>query len=232
MRTLFKAILALSLTLLPVAAQEDGYGFLNVVNLIPGNLPADVTIAGKTLLPEGLEPGTATGWFMVPVGEAAMAIALNQPEDAEPQIQRNSGNITLVDGIANVIVIYLQPDPRTNPDGTPFPPRIMIHSFPAFDGTGFSLRFVSLCPEVKRFQLGPSLMEAKPLEIVKIPNWTGAEFEVNHNGNSIGKVTGSTEVGSFYLFVGTNQAGEYVTVITRSGSQSAPPWMKKEKKQP
>lgn len=221
------------MTLLPLAAQEEhGYGFLNVVNLIPGDLPADVTIAGKTLLPDGIAPGSATGWFMVPTGDTAMTISLDQPEDAEPRIKKSSGEIPLIDGVSKVIAIYLHPDPRTMPDGTPFPPRIRIHSFPAFDGKGFSLRLVSVCPEIKRFQIGPNLLEAKPFEIVEIPNWTGAPFEISHNGKPIGNAIGSSEQASFYLFIGTNPTGDHVTVLSRSGSQTVPPWMKKNTTQP
>ena len=47
MKTPFSALLALFCLMLPLSAQEgDGLGFLNIVNLIPGKIPADVTIAG------------------------------------------------------------------------------------------------------------------------------------------------------------------------------------------
>lgn len=62
MKTHSKALLAAFLTLLPLAAQDegDGLGFLNIVNLIPGKIPADVTLAGKDLFPGGLKPGADT----------------------------------------------------------------------------------------------------------------------------------------------------------------------------
>jgi hypothetical protein len=236
MRTPFKLALASwFFSLLPLSAQEEqGYAFLNIVNLIPGKIPADVTIGGKSLMPDGLTPGSATGWFMVPTGEMAISVSLEQPPEVQPRIRKVTTQLPLIDGVSSVIVIYLQPEPLPKPDGTPSPPRIRLHAFPAFDGRGFALNFVSVCPELRRFQIGPNPIEAKPLEAVEIPNWAGGAFEIMHNGESIGNVAGSTEKGSFYLFVATNEAGEYIHVLTRAGTQSAPPWRKveKEKNQP
>lgn len=233
MKTHFKALLLFFSLLLPLTAQEgDGLGFLNVVNLIPGEIPADVTIAGKVLFPGGLEPGSDTGWFMVPVGKKSMTIELQEPKEKLPRIKKTSGEIELLDGIANVIAIYLQPDTRKMPDGTPFPPKIRIRSFPAYDGNGFALKFVSTCSIGNRFQLGPNRIDPKPFETLDIPGWSGADFEVMHNGKPIGKARGSSEKGSFYLFVGSDGKDAYVTAMTRSGTQQVPPWRKKEKKKP
>ncbi len=230
MKTPFRALLALFCLMLPLSAQEgDGLGFLNIVNLIPGKIPADVTIAGKDLMPGGLVAGSATGWFMVPVGGKPITIALEQPENTELPIKEASGQVELVDGVANVVAIFLQPDKRMKKDGTPYPPKIRIRSFPAFDGKGFALTFISTCPEESRFQLGPNRIEAKPLDPLKIPKWSGAPFDILHNGKTIGHATGSSESGSFYLFVGSNPAGEYVTAFTSAGTQTVPPWMKKDK---
>lgn len=232
MKTLFRTLLALSSLILPLSAQEgDGLGFLNIVNLIPGTIPADVTIAGKELMPGGLVAGSATGWFMVPVGGKPITIALEQPEDTELPIEKASGQVELVDGVANVVAIFLQPDNRKKKDGTPYPPKIRIRSFPAFEGRGFALTFISTCPQESRFQLGPNRIETKPFESLDIPKWSGAPFDILRNGKTIGHATGSSETGSFYLFVGTNPAGEYVTAFTRAGTQSVPPWMKKDKTQ-
>ena len=230
MKTPFSALIAVFSLIIPLSAQEgDGLGFLNIVNLIPGKIPADVTIAGKDLMPGGLVAGSATGWFMVPVGGKPITIALEQPEDTELPIEKASGQVVLVDGVANVIAISLQPDNRKKKDGTPYPPKIRIRSFPAFDGKGFALTFVSTCPDDTRFQLGPNRIEAKPLGPLEIPKWSGAPFDILRNGKTIGHATGSSEAGSFYLFVGTNPAGEYVTAFTRAGTQTVPPWMKKDK---
>ncbi len=226
-----KALLLLLSFLLPLSAQEgDGFGFLNIVNLIPGGTPADVTIAGKILFPGGLKSGSDTGWFMVPVGKKAMTIELEEAKEKLPRIEKTSGEIELLEGVANVIAIYLQPDIRKKPDGTPLPPTIRIRSFPAYDGKGFALKFVSTCPTDNRFQLGSLKIAPKPFETVDIPKWSGADFEVMRNGKSIGKARGSSEQGSYYLFVGSDGKDEYVTAITRSGTQQVPPWRKREKK--
>jgi hypothetical protein len=228
-----KALLAYFFLALPLTAQEgDGLGFLNIVNLIPGDIPADVTIAGKTLSPEGLLAGSDTGWFMVPIGKKPMTIALEQPGDTKPRIDEASGEIELLEGLANVIAIYLQPDKRVKPDGTPFPPKIRIRSFPAYDGAGFALRLISTCPADNRFQIGPKVFDAKPFESVEIPGWSGAPFEIMRNGKTIGKATGSSEKGSFYVFIGHDGKDGYVTATTRAATQEVPPWMKKEKKKP
>ncbi len=70
-------------------------------------------------MPGGLVAGSTTGWFMVPVGGKPITIALEQPEDTEMPIDKASGQIELVDGVANVIAIFLQPDIRKKKDGDP-----------------------------------------------------------------------------------------------------------------
>lgn len=227
-----KALLAFLFLALPLAAQEgDGFGFLNIVNLIPGDSPADVTIAGKILSPDGLLAGSDTGWFMVPIGKKSMTIDLEQPEETKVRIEKASGEIELLEGLANVVAIYLQPDKRVKPDGTPFPPKIRIRSFPAYDGKGFALRLVSTCPADNRFQIGPRTFDAKPFDTVEIPGWSGAPFDILRNGKVIGKAAGSSEKGSFYVFVGHDGKDGYVTATTRAGTQQVPPWMKKDKKE-
>jgi len=235
MKTLFKIVLSSFLALLPLAAQEQqGFGFLNIVNLIPGDIPANVTVGGKALMPDGLPSASATGWFMVPVGENSISASLEQPPEVRARIRKVTNPLPLADGVSSVIVIYLQSEPPSAAGGAPPPPRIRMRGFPAFDGQGFALKFISVCPELRRFQIGPNAIEAKPLDVIDIPNWTGGAFDIIHNGESVGKVPGSTEKGSFYLFVGLDEAGKFSNVITRANTQTAPPWMKanQEEKQP
>lgn len=231
MRTPFNIILAgFLLGLLPLAAQEQpGFGFLNIVNLIPGDIPADVTIGGKALMPDGLSPTSATGWFMVPPGEMDISVSLDQPEETQPRIRKANAPLPVAAGVSNLIVIFLQPEPPPEPGDPPAPPRIRMRSFPAFDGEGFALKFVSVCTELKRFQIGSNLLEAKPLDVLDIRNWAGGEFDIMHNGQAIGKVPASSEKGSFYLFVGIAADGGFFHVLTRSDTQTAPPWMKADK---
>lgn len=211
------------------AQEGDGFGFLNIVNLIPGVTPADVTIDDKELMPEGMKSGDFTGWFVVPVGGKTISIALEDQDEKKPHIRKVSGSIEVSEGLANVVVMFLQPDPRVKEDGTAYPPRIHIKSFPAYESRGFGLKLVSLAPTDQRFQIGPLKLDAKPLEELMIPKWSGAGFEIMQNTKAIGKTAGSTEPGSFYLFVGPGEKGGFITVLTRADPQETPPWMKKKK---
>lgn len=232
MKKQIKSALIASFALLPAASAEDvGYGFLNIVNLIPGDIPAEITIDGKKLMPEGIPAGIATGWFMVPKSEKSMSISLDQPEDTEPKIRMASGTIPIEEGISNLVTVFLHPDIRQNRDGKPSPPVIRIRSFPAYGEKGFALRLVSTSAETHRFAFGPNNIEAKPFEIIQIPNWNGGGFEIMHNGKAIGQTTPNTEPGPFYLFISQNPEGEFVTVLTRSGKQSVPPWFETKNKE-
>lgn len=230
MRNPFSLLLAAFLLATSLHAQEgDGFGFLNIVNLIPGDTPAAVTIDGKELMPGGMKSGDFTGWFVVPIGAKAISIALEKQEEGKPHIRKESGSIEVAEGLSTVVAMFLQPDPRVKEDGTPYPPKIRIKSFPAYESRGFGLKFVSMEPADGRFQIGPLNLEAKPLEPIAIPKWSGAGFEVMQDGAVIGKTAGSTEPGSFYLFVGPGVNGEHITILTRADPQETPPWMKKKK---
>ena len=202
MRNPFSLLAACCLFATGLHAQEgDGYGFMNIVNLIPGDVPAAVTLDGKELVPGGMKSGDFTGWFVIPVGSKSLTIAPGNKGDEKPAIAKASGNIEVGEGQSNVVAMFLQPDPRVKADGAPYPPRIRIRSFPAFASRGFGLKFVSTCAIDKRFQIGPLRLDAKPLQPIDIEKWSGAGFEVMHNGKAIGKTAGSSEPGSFYLFV-------------------------------
>lgn len=233
MRNPFSLFAALCLLATGLHAQEgDGYGFLNIVNLIPGEIPADVTLAGKELIPGGMKSADFTGWFVIPGGTKTITIALQKQEDETPALAKASGSIEVGEGLSNVVAMFLQPDPRVKPDGTPYPPKIRIKSFPTFASKGYGLKFVSTCATDKRFQIGPLKLDSKPLQPIEIQKWSGAGFEMTYNGKAIGKTAGSSEPGSFYLFVGDGEDGGFMTVLTRSDPQKTPPWMKKEKNQP
>jgi hypothetical protein len=223
MKRLFSIIAMLWALALPVCAQEgQGYGFLNIANLIPGQEPCKITIGGEELVPKGLKGGAYTGWFMAKGGSKTISITCGELDKA-------SGSIQLVEGVANLVAIYLEPDKRKEPDGTPFPPKVRIRSFPAYDTRGFGLQFVSLCPGENRFQLGPMKIEPKPFEPVKMPKWNGSGFEVLLNGNSIGKVNGNSESGAFYLLVGTDHKGAFASVLVSSNNQEVPGYLREKK---
>ncbi len=230
MKNPFSLFFVLCLLATDLHAQEgDGFGFLNIVNLIPGTIPADVAIGGKELIPGGMKSGDFTGWFVVPEGAKTISITLENQDKEKPHIRKESGNIEVGSGLSNIVAMFLQPDPRVKADGTPYPPKIRIKSFPAYESKGYGLKFVSMSPTDQRFQIGPLKLDAKPLDPIEIPKWSGAPFEIMQNGKAIGKAAGSSEAGSFYLFVGTREDGNFITVLTRADPQQTPPWMKKKK---
>ena len=212
--------------ILPLSAQEgDGYGFLNIANLIPGDTPCKISIGGEELVSDGLKAGTYTGWFMVKTGSKKIEIKRGELDPA-------SGSMQFVEGLGNLVAIYLEPDPRVKPDGKPYPPKIRIKSFPTFDSKGYGLRFVSLCPGENRFQIGNLKLDPKQFDPVKIPSWSGRGFEISRNGSSIGRVTGSSESGAFYLLVGSDQNGFHSSVLVSSNAQEVPEYLKPDKKKP
>lgn len=207
---------------LPLSAQEgEGYAFLNIANLIPGKEPCGINIGGEELRPGGLEGGAYTGWFMVKAGSKTMTITCGELDKA-------SGSLQFVEGVANLVAIYLEPDKRKEPDGTPFPPKLRIKSFPAFDSRGYGLKFISLCPGANRFQIGPMKIDPEPFEAVNIPKWNGGAFEILRGGASIGKVSARSESGAFYLLVGTDHEDSYTSVLVSSNKQEVPEYLRKK----
>jgi hypothetical protein len=231
MKILHSMLTALAVLATGLRAQEvEVPGFLNILNLIPAKIPAEVHIADKELLPGGMKPGDSTGWFMVPPGEKAMSIRLNQPDDEiKPPIPKANGTIDVISGQGNLVALILEPSKQMRSDGSPFPPRIRIRKFPTYDTRGYGLRFVSVCTTEHRFKIGPLEIDARPFEPVDIPKWTGLGFPIMHHGKVIGKTAGSSEPDSFYLFVGENGEGGFLTSMIRAGNQQAPPWLQHQK---
>lgn len=226
MRNLSKSLTTLFLLCLPLSAQTgDGYGFLNIANLIPGTEKCGITIGGEILVPDGLKSGTYTGWFMVKPGSKSMSISLGELDEAK-------GSIEINEGLGNLVGIYLEPDKRLDDEGKPYPPKIRIKSFPTYDARGFGLKFVSLFPEESRFQLGSLKFEAASFKPVKIPKWNGGGFEIMHGGKSIGKSAGVSESGAFYLLIGTDRDGSFASVLVSSNPQEVPEYLKPKKKEP
>lgn len=213
-------------SLSPLSAQEgDGYGFLNIVNLIPGESPCKIEIGGKELTREGLKSGLYTGWFMAKNGPKSIKIASGELDPITDEIQ-------LIEGVGNLIVIFLEPDKRRDAKGKPRHPKIRLRSFPTYKTKGYGLRFVSLCPGENRFQLGSLKLQPESFKPMDIPKWNGGGFKVLRNGQSIGNVTGVAESGAFYLFVGTDDKEVYASVIVSANSQEVPDYLKKEKQKP
>jgi hypothetical protein len=223
MKNPFKALAVLAMLIISAAAQEgDGYGFLNIANLVPGDTTCKITIGGEELVPDGLKGGAYTGWFMVKNGSKSISISR---DDLDPA----SGAIQINEGVGNLIAIYLEPDTRPDTADKVYPPRLRIKSFPTYESKGFGLKFVSFCPGVNRFQLGPLKLEPKPFAPVEVPKWSGRGFDILRNGASIGNVSGSSESGAFYLFVGADGKDGYATVLVSSNAQEVPEYLKIDK---
>lgn len=226
MKNLIKLALAFTISLLPVQAQQgEGYGFLNIANLIPGDSPCHIRIGGKVLKPDGMKSGSFTGWFMVKNGAKELEVSWGE-------LGEESGNIEITEGQGNVIAVYLEPSEGRDSDGDPKPPQLRIRSFPIYETRGFGLKFVSLYPEIARFQLGSLKVEAKPFDTIDVPGWNGGGFEILANGEVSGEVYGSSEAGAFYLFVGTDQEGAKASVLLSANKQEVPEYFRKDKAAP
>jgi hypothetical protein len=221
MKNLFKSLALLSALITPLSAQTEGvgYGFLNIANLIPGTDSCQISIGGEVLVPDGLKASSYTGWFMVKPGSKSIKITVGELDTA-------SGTVQIIEGIGNLVGIFLEPDKRVDSEGKPFPPKIRIKSFPTYNPRGYGLKFVSLCPDEGRFQLGNLKFDAEPLKPVDIPKWNGSGFEILRSGESIGKAAGSPESGAFYLLVGTDSEGAYSTVLVSTNPQEVPDYLK------
>lgn len=223
MKNLSNAFAILCALTIPIFAQEgEGYGFLNIANLVPGDIPAKISIGGEELVPDGIKGGTYTGWFMVKTGSKSITISLDELDPA-------SGAIQITEGLGNLIAIHLEPDVRRTSEGKEYPPRIRIKSFPSYETKGNGLKFVSLCPGVNRFQLGSLKFEPKQFATVEIPKWNGGGFDIVRNGVSIGSVSGSSEAGAFYLIVGTDGKDGHTSVLVSANNQEVPEYLKNDK---
>lgn len=222
MRNPFNLVAALFFSSLCASGQEgDGWGFLNIANLIPMAESCEISIGGETVVPDGLKGGDYTGWFMVKKGSKTISISLGELDESK-------GDIQIVEGAGNLIGIYLEPDKRLDKEGKPLPPKIRIKSFPTYETKGFGLRFVSLLPEKSRFQLGGMKVEAEAWKPLEVPKWNGGGFEILHTGKSIGKIPKADENGSFYLLVGTDHQDAFASVLVSSNGQEVPEYLRPE----
>lgn len=226
MRTLIRNLFTLfCLGLCPALSQEDEkpYGYVNIVNLIPGNSGCSIIIGGDDLVPGGLASGQDTGWFLLTAGAKSLKISQGELDEA-------MGELNVVDSEETLIAIFLQPNPKLGEDGKPLPPKIKTMQFPAFDGKGFALRVASTCPTVQRFEIGPKKIELESFKYVSIPGWGGGSFEIKNNGKVVGDVSEKNEPGAFYLFIGVGEKANFVTVIARADDRNGADPLGRKKK--
>jgi hypothetical protein len=199
-------------------ADDERYGFLNLVNLIPSGEACHIRLAGKNLVPKGLKAAAETGWFMVPTGKHSAIISHASHETLK-------SDLTVTEGRSDLLIIYLVPDKPVATDDKPRPLGIRLISLPAYDSEGFALKGVSLFPSKSRFQLGRQFVELEPLKITPLSNWRGGGFQINHQGQPIGMVSRGGDRSAHYLLLGTDHQGKYLTAIVNADIQKLPPWM-------
>ncbi len=201
------------------AQEPETYGFLNIVNLIPGEKPCDIVLTGKTLVPGGLAATTASGWFLVPPGNLSISLGMEGFDKA-------SGNIDLAAMQSSIIVIFLEAPPASknelNKDNAPRP-KLKLKRFEIFGDTStYALKLASLCPGENKFSVGPNPFDIKLYSSLDVPKWTGGGFQVSKAGSVVGSIPQQYEKGPYYLFVGTDHADKYCAVAVSAEKQDLP----------
>jgi hypothetical protein len=225
--TLLHRIIILCATLfsLPLIWAQEEQGFLNIANLVPGDKPCNIHIAGKELVPGGMKSIESTGWFIVPAGEHKMSLTVEGYKTA-------AGSITVTPGVSTLYVVFLQQiGDKVDKKGEPNPPQLRIKKCEPFAETnGHYLKAMSFCPDEERFDLGPNVLRMKLFGTQEIANWNGGAFAVKHGNNIIGSCSGAQEKGSYYLLIGTDHRKNFASLLVRNEKQELPPWMKKPQK--
>lgn len=221
MKAAVKLLILTIFAAIPSMAQE-AYGYLNLVNMVPGNKACDILIDSKNPSGEGLKSADDTGWFLFPIGTHSITIGMDG-------LKEQKGTLEIKEGEGTLIAIFLQADPKLDKDGKPSPPLLRIKKLPTIATEGLSLHLVSLCPLDKRFQLGASHIEVEQFKVIDIPNWTGAGFKIRRNGNDIAEIPNRREKEPYYLLVADDLEGKYTAALVFGGMPNVPPWrMKKE----
>lgn len=211
MRTRTKILLGLFLTTFTTYAQENQpaeevldtsvLGFVNFVNMIPDSIENNITLDGNELVPGGLGSGNESGWFALPAKQMTLQV--------EAKGYRNvKSAVDLIVGSTQLYVIYIEPDVRKQPDGTPYPAKIKIKQFPTFEPGLKTLRFVSLHPQEKEFSIMKEFITFRPGQIVQSPKWNGQGFMINFRKKPIGMVQPSEGRESIYVFIAPDLNGD------------------------
>jgi len=220
--SLLLAVFVASVSVLS-AQDEEKYGYVNIVNLIPADEPCGIEIGGKELVPGGLKSGDDTGWFLLPVGSPAIGIT-------HGELDKASGKLEIEDSKDNLIVIFLQPPAAPKKDEKKVLPNIRIKSFPTYESKAFGLQIASTCPDDNRFQIGPHRFDLEQFVAEPVTGWTGSPFEVLRGGEKIGRVAGSAEAGSFYVFIGADHKGRYVVALASSDNHEGEDYLGRKTK--
>lgn len=209
-----------------IGQESTNFGFVNLVNLIPGDKPCRIGLAGKEVVPGGLASSQSTGWFIVPSGNLQLSLEVEG-------YAKGSGAIDLSTMQSSVFVIFLESNIKPSAEGTPVVPKVKLKRCEAIEGkSGFFLKLVSLCPGENTFFLGPNPLTLKLFQEAEVPSWNGGGFKITRDQATIGQVLPETEKDPFYLFIGTDHAGKYTSTLVRASKQDLPPWMKEKKPNP
>lgn len=214
MKNLFNNLsLALLILITPLHAQtEDKSGFINVVNLIPGDGKCTVLIDSHDLAPGGMKAGNDSGWFSMDKRNVAIEIEA-------PGFEKASGNIDLTPGTSQVVAIFVLPNPNKGTEEKPALPLIKIKRFPSFGGSGsHPLKVASTCPLETRFVVASKPLSLTQFAPLDIEGWNGSGFGIEWNGKKIGAVRGPFDKGSYYLLFGNN-GDEYVSAMVLADAQ-------------
>lgn len=176
-------------------------GFLNFINLIPKSETSTVLLDGKDIVNGGLSSGNESGWFALPAGSMRLTAKTKQSREAGLAVN-------LVAGATQLYVVYIEKVERLKPDGTPYPPKLVIKEFPTFKPSGKSLRLVSLHKEEREFSIMKEFITLRPRQIVKSGKWNGQGFFLNYRNKPFGKVLASEENTSHYVFIAPDMEGK------------------------
>lgn len=216
MKTTFRILAVVALCHSQCLCEElTQRGIINLVNLIPGNVPCEVSLNGKEMLPGGMKNGAETGWFALPAGQ--LRISANCANSIPI-----TTSMELVADTSTVIVIYLELALNTNADGKPLPPRIKLRSLPTHQDGKYGLHIISLCPEERIFGFGSLKTKAKPLEPIDITTWAGAELDITYGGKPIGKVRASPQKANYYVFIAQDVDGSFFAAKANSDQLGIP----------
>jgi hypothetical protein len=216
MKTIFSILVIIALCQgRGIAQEQPPRGLINLVNLIPGNVPCNVSLNGKEMLPGGMKSGAETGWFALPAGRLQISAKSGAaiPVTAGMELTENTGT---------VIAIFIKPSLKTDTEGKPLPPDIQLKGFPTHEGGKHGLRIISLCPEERIFGFGSVKTKALPLEPIVIKAWTGAAFDVSYGGNPIGTVCASPQKANFYVFIAPGTDGSFFAAAANSDQLGIP----------
>lgn len=213
-----KILCSLAILCALASAQEEqqAFGTLNILSLVSGETACEVSLSGKTVMPEGLKAGNTTGWFFIPAGKHDMRIE-------HPEYRDASGTIDVPQGSTQVIVIFPQASKRTKTDGTPYPPEIRIRRYPAFETPkGFALKAASMLEEPARYSIGENVFSFEKALAIDIPNWNGNGFKVSQGGATLASISHREDRGSYYVFFAANPDGTHLAGIVHANPIAIP----------